>query len=662
VYAEASQAFMVSSGSATIQIDPASLAATYDGTSHAVVVATDPPGLSFAVTYDGSATVPVDAGSYLVEATITDPDFTGTATATLTIAPKMVTIALADLGPYTYDGTAHPATASIPDLVAGDSVDLLLSYNGSASEPVAAGTYLVVASFDPALAPNYVALPAMELLTIVKAAANVGFDALGPFTYTGAPVSVAPLNPNGVALSLAYVGVDGTVYGPSPVPPIDVGSYQAIATVDDLNYEQAPVTSGTFLVEPADVTVSFGSLAQVYDGTSKAVTVSTVPAGVAVDVAYAQGGTAASPVDAGAYDVTGAVADPNYVLSAPATATLTIAKATAQVTLSDLTQLYDGTPRPVTVATAPLGLLVEVTYEGGATAPTAVGSYAVVATVDDANYAGTASGTLTVLAAAISDFEVVGAVAFSGTAGTALVGDLPSVQVLDASGNGVPGVSVVFQQVAGGSSGAGAGAPEAVTTDADGQATVSGWLLPADAGDTVMTAQVSGLAGLPTLDFTATGAEVADVSVLKTATLAEVIQGGVVDYTITVGNAGPSNAQAVELADVLPGVLDGATAQWTCMAADGGACGMANGTGDVAVTLAVPMGGTVTVLLSATVQTGAALGPFDNTAGVLLTSGSDDNVDNDQSVATVTVAPRTSAVFSDGFEGSDAAGAQRDAD
>ena len=66
------------------------------------------------------------------------------------------------------------------------------------------------------------------------------------------------------------------------------------------------------------------------------------------------------------------------------------------VTLTNLKQSYDGAPKPVTVTTDPSGLMVHVTYNGNAAAPTLPGVYAVVATVDDLEYAGTTRATLTI--------------------------------------------------------------------------------------------------------------------------------------------------------------------------------------------------------------------------------------------------------------------------
>ncbi|NNM27943.1 MAG: hypothetical protein HKO57_00355, partial [Akkermansiaceae bacterium] len=84
------------------------------------------------------------------------------------------------------------------------------------------------------------------------------------------------------------------------------------------------------------------------------------------------------------------------------TGNVTVNPAPATVTLGDLAQTYDGSPKPVSVTTDPAGLAVSVTYDGSPTVPTGAGSYAVAATVTDPNYQGDASGTLVIL---IPDFE-----------------------------------------------------------------------------------------------------------------------------------------------------------------------------------------------------------------------------------------------------------------
>jgi hypothetical protein len=68
----------------------------------------------------------------------------------------------------------------------------------------------------------------------------------------------------------------------------------------------------------------------------------------------------------------------------------------ATVTLSGLSQTYDGTAKPVTVTTDPSGLTVDITYDANSDAPTNAGSYSVVATVNDATYTGSATDTLVI--------------------------------------------------------------------------------------------------------------------------------------------------------------------------------------------------------------------------------------------------------------------------
>jgi pectin methylesterase-like acyl-CoA thioesterase len=84
--------------------------------------------------------------------------------------------------------------------------------------------------------------------------------------------------------------------------------------------------------------------------------------------------------------------DPAFVLGGWVPQT----KLTAGVTLSNLAQSFNGSPAAVTVTTEPAGLPVNVTYNGGTTPPAAIGTYTVVATVNDPNYQGSATGTLVV--------------------------------------------------------------------------------------------------------------------------------------------------------------------------------------------------------------------------------------------------------------------------
>ncbi|HPT17162.1 MAG TPA: MBG domain-containing protein, partial [Kiritimatiellia bacterium] len=138
----------------------------------------------------------------------------------------------------------------------------------------------------------------------------------------------------------------------------------------------------------------------------------TASSGLAVSFAVSSGpavldedGVTLSFTGAGAVSVVASQAggggwDP----AVPATNTFAVTKAVASVTLNDLAQAYDGTARSVTATTVPAGLTVDVAYAGGATPPTAPGSYEVIGTVAEARYQGAATNTLTVSVAAPVSF------------------------------------------------------------------------------------------------------------------------------------------------------------------------------------------------------------------------------------------------------------------
>jgi fibronectin type 3 domain-containing protein len=173
---------------------------------------------------------------------------------------------------------------------------------------------------------------------------------------------------------------------------------------------------------PAAATVSLSDLNQVYDGSAKSVTATTVPAGLAVALTY--DGASALPTHAGSYAITASVTTPHYTGSA--SGTLVITKAAANVSIGALTQTYDGSPKNVTAETVPADLGVQFTYDGQSTPPTPAGQYAVIATIMDADYSGSASGSLfiTKAPAAISLTGLTHT--YDGTAKVASAGTTPA--------------------------------------------------------------------------------------------------------------------------------------------------------------------------------------------------------------------------------------------
>ena len=69
----------------------------------------------------------------------------------------------------------------------------------------------------------------------------------------------------------------------------------------------------------------------------------------------------------------------------------------ATVALGNLAHFYDARPKSATATTDPAGLAVRLTYNGATNLPVAIGSYTVVGTVAAPEYAGAATGTLTIV-------------------------------------------------------------------------------------------------------------------------------------------------------------------------------------------------------------------------------------------------------------------------
>jgi len=119
----------------------------------------------------------------------------------------------------------------------------------------------------------------------------------------------------------------------------------------------------------------------------------TVNASIATLVA----GTTVLPVSSYTITATFTPTDAtDYVSGGTITASYAVTQATAAVTLGSLSQTYTATAHTATAVTVPANLNVSFTYNGSSAVPVTAGSYLVVATVNDANYKGTATGTLVI--------------------------------------------------------------------------------------------------------------------------------------------------------------------------------------------------------------------------------------------------------------------------
>jgi hypothetical protein len=368
---QVSQQLTVNKATATVTLG--SLSATYNGEAKAATATTSPAGLTVDFTYNGSATAPTNAGTYAVIGTINNANYQGSANGSLVIGKATATVTLGSLS-ATYNGSAKAATATTSP--AGLTVDF--TYNGSATAPTNAGTYAVVGTINNS---NYQG-SANGSLVIGKATATVTLGSLSA-TYNGsAKAATATTSPAGLTVDFTY--------NSSATAPTNAGTYAVVGTINDANYQGS--ANGSLVIGKATATVTLGSLSATYNGSAKAVTATTSPAGLTVDFTYNSSATA--PTNAGTYAVVGTINNSNYQGSA--NGSLVIGKATATVTLGSLSATYNGSAKAATATTSPAGLSVGFTYDGSATAPTNAGTYAVVGTINDANYQGSANGSLVI--------------------------------------------------------------------------------------------------------------------------------------------------------------------------------------------------------------------------------------------------------------------------
>jgi hypothetical protein len=240
---------------------------------------------------------------------------------------------------------------------------------------------------------NYLAaVDVPRTFTVSKAPATVTLGSLAQTFNTTPRAATATTAPTGLTVEFTYDG--------SSAPPTSANSYAVVGTINDLIYQGS--ATGTLVIGKAEQVISFASIPDKLTTDSVPLSATGGGSGNAVTFAVTSGpGVITNNVltftTSGSVTIIASQAgNDNYLAASDVPRTFTVSKAPATVTLGSLAQVFNTTPRAVTATTDPAGLTVEFTYDGSNTPPTNADSYAVVGTINDLIYQGSATGTLVI--------------------------------------------------------------------------------------------------------------------------------------------------------------------------------------------------------------------------------------------------------------------------
>ena len=330
---------------------------------------------------------------------------------------------------FAVPATGASATLSTPYPLTTDSLGeagLVVTANGTA------GTYNVIATASGIASPATFTLTNKPVdvslaLTPSDTSLRYGNDVritanISPYTVNNqSPTGLVTFYEGSTSLGTGQLGSSNASFL-VVAPTVGQHTYSA-SYVGDTNYSAIPATTGPVVtvtkgisqlvtpftqtvIRPGSISIAVSGGNLKYVQASGVVTYSlnaacgSTPQSGSLTINANGSTTFAVPADcpAGTYDLTLSYAgDGNYLAASTAHVTLTVVAQTATITITNTDQVWDGTPKSVTVTTDPANLPVSVIYGGSPSgAPTLAGLFPVLVTITDPNYTGSKSSALLV--------------------------------------------------------------------------------------------------------------------------------------------------------------------------------------------------------------------------------------------------------------------------
>jgi glucose/arabinose dehydrogenase len=318
----------------------------------------------------------------------------------------------------TDDRNVATRITTTPIAVSGDPLETQNYSYSDGSAPINPVYYWL----EPVLTSN-AAGEALSTQLNSKANQSITFASLPDKTFGDAPFSLNATASSSLVVSYSASGqcsVNGTTVTITGAGSCTISASQA----GNVSYNPAQEVERTFAIAKATASVNVPTATVTYNGTTQAVTPTTNPGALDMVVTYegiettTYGPSTAPPTDAGRYSVHAVIDAANY--AGESSGTLTIQQAQAQVNLPATIVTYNGTAYGASASTNPSGLNLNLSYTTSTGEllngePVAAGVYTVTAVINEQNYAGEATGTVTInkaeAAISISDASVI----FDGT-------------------------------------------------------------------------------------------------------------------------------------------------------------------------------------------------------------------------------------------------------